>query len=161
MRTMWGVCTKILIASLTLFFGVILRSQDHAANEDLRSRLTGAWRLVWMEDQGADGKVHRFERMGMLDFSRDGHMSVQIMARNPSELPAAEATKYYQGGYAAYYGRYELNERARTITYHVEGALVQTLIGTDLIRKYEFQGSQLVIKPVRPDEHWVFAWERY
>jgi hypothetical protein len=146
---------------LALYFGVMLCGQDRVAQKGLRDRLTGAWRLVWMEDQGADGKIHRFGRTGILDFSRDGHMSVQIMAPKPSELPAAEATKYYQGGYAAYYGRYDLDERAHTLTYHVEGALVRSLIGTDLIRRYEFQGSQLVIKPFRSDEHWVFAWEHY
>lgn len=141
------------MSSVTVFFAVILCGQDRAAQGDLRSRLTGAWRLAWMEDQGADGKFHRFERIGMLNFSRDGHMSVQIMAREPSELVAAVATKYYQGGYSAYYGRYDVDERAQTVTYHVEGALVRTLIVTDLIRKYEFSGDQLVIKPFGRDEH--------
>ena len=52
---------------------------------------------------------------------------------------------------------YEVNERDHTFTFHVEGALVRSLIGKDLPRAYEFSGKQLIVKSTRPDEHWRVA----
>lgn len=46
-----------------------------------------------------------------------------------------------------------------TFTFHVEGALVRTLIGKALRRRYEFSGDQLIVKSVNPNEHWKVAWE--
>jgi hypothetical protein len=68
--------------------------------------------------------------------------------------------QYAQGGYEASFGRYEIDERAHAFTYHVEGALVRTLIGKDLTRVYELSGKQLIVKSASPNEHWRVAWER-
>jgi Lipocalin-like domain len=54
-----------------------------------------------------------------------------------------------------------VDENAHAFTFHVEGALVRTLIGKDLPRAYEFRGNQLIVKSTRADEHWRVAWERY
>ena len=137
------------------------RNQDGPASEGIRDRLIGAWRLAWLEEPGADGKLHRADRTGTLVYTRDGHMSVQIMARNPEELPAGGPVQYEHGGYEAYYGRYDIDERAHSVTHHVEGALVRSLIGKDLTRVYEFTGGQLILKSSRQDEHWTIAWEHY
>jgi len=97
----------------------------------------------------------------MLVYTSDGHMSVQVMERDPQTQTSAGAEQYSQGGYEASYGTYVVDERARTFTFHVEGALVRTLVGKDLPRAYEFSGGQLIVKSTRPDEHWRVAWERY
>jgi len=88
-------------------------------------------------------------------------MSVQIMAREPEALPSAGPVQYEQCGYEAYYGKYEVDERAHSVTHHVEGALVRTLIGRDLTRVYGFSGKQLILKSSREDEHWTITWEHY
>jgi hypothetical protein len=136
-------------------------NQDRAVKEGIQARLIGAWRLAWIEEQGAGGKLHRADRTGILVYTRDGHMSVQIMARESGAPPAAGPVQYEQGGYEAYYGRYDVDEPAHSVTHHVEGALVRTLIGHDLTRVYRFSGKQLILKSSRPDEHWTIAWERY
>ena len=46
-------------------------------------------------------------------------------------------------------------------TFHVEGALVRSLVGKDLPRSFEFSGNQLIVKSTRPDEHWKVTWEHY
>jgi hypothetical protein len=66
-----------------------------------------------------------------------------------------------QGGYEASYGRYDIDERAQAWTFHVEGAMVRSLVGKDLKRRYEFSGNQLIVTSSSPDEHWRVAWERY
>ncbi len=135
--------------------------QDHEVHTDIRDRFVGAWRLVLLEAEGADGKIHRADSTGLLVFTRDGHMSVQVMERNPQAQTPAGPEQYSQGGYEASFGKYEIDESTHTFTFHVEGALVRALIGKDLPRVFEFSGKQLLVKSTRPDEHWRVAWERY
>jgi len=134
--------------------------QDRSAENGVDDRLVGAWRLVWLEEPGADGKVHKADCTGLLVYTRDGHMSVQVMYRDSQVGSGAAPAQYAQGGYEASYGRYQEDD-AHTFTFHVEGALVRTLIGKDLKRVYEFSGNQLIVKSPDPNEHWRVAWERY
>ena len=69
--------------------------------------------------------------------------------------------QYVQGGYEASFGTYEIDEPAHHFIFHVEGALVRSLIGKDLTRVFEFSGKQLIVKSSDPDEHWRVAWEHY
>jgi len=128
----------------------------------IKEKLIGAWRLAWLEEQGADGKMSRIvDRKGTLLYSRDGHMSVQIMLPTAEDVPKGNPVQYDRGGYEAYYGTYDVNEQTHSVTHHVEGALVRALVGKDLTRVYHFEGGQLVLKSSRADEHWTIAWERY
>jgi len=150
---------------VSLFIGVtamtLSGSQDRGGNDGIRDRFIGAWRLAWLEEEGADGKVHRAECAGLLVYTRDGHMSVQVIFRNPQAGTNAAPVQYAQGGYEASFGTYEIDERAHSFTYHVEGALVRTLMGKDVTRVYDFLGKQLIVKSYSPDEHWRVAWEHY
>jgi hypothetical protein len=150
---------------VSLFIGMTAMtlpgSQERSGSEGIRGRFVRAWRLSWLEEQGADGKIHRADSTGLLVFTRDGHMSVQVMYRNPQPGTNAAPVQYEQGGYEASFGTYEIDESTQTFTFHVEGALVRTLIGKDLPRAFEFSGKQLIVKPTRPDEHWRVAWEHY
>jgi hypothetical protein len=136
-------------------------SQDRGGDESTRGRFVGAWRLAWLEEEGADGKIHRADCTGLLVYTRDGHMSVQVMYRNQQAGTNAAPVQYAQGGYEASFGRYEIDERARNFTFHVEGALVRALIGKNLTRVYDFSGKQLIVKSSSLDEHWTVAWEHY
>jgi hypothetical protein len=149
-----------VIALLAAMNPAILSSQDRASAESIRDRFVGAWRLAWLEEPGADGQVHNVDCTGLLVYTRDGHMSVQVMYRNPPSENMAAPVQYAQGGYEASFGRYEIND-AHTFTFHVEGALVRTLIGKDLRRVYELSGNQLIVKSPDPTEHWRVAWEHY
>ena len=154
-----------LLEIVTLFVGMttmtLSGSQDRGVNEGIRDRFIGAWQLAWLEQQRADGQVHRIDCCGMLVYTRDGHMSVQVMEREPQAQTPDGPDQYSQGGYEASYGRYEIDESTHTFTFHVEGALVRTLIGKILPRAYEFSGKQLIVKSTRADEHWRVAWEHY
>ena len=154
------------VASLLIgMTAVTLIAQDRDASDGIRDRFVGAWRLSWLEEQGADGKIHRADCTGLLVYTRDGHMSVQVMYRNPqaNSQAATSATpvQYAQGGYEASFGTYEIDKSNRTFTFHVEGAMVRTLVGRDLPRAFEFSGKQLIVKSTHPEEHWRVAWEHY
>jgi Lipocalin-like domain len=138
-----------------------LSSQGRGGSDGIQERFVGAWRLASLEQEGADGKLHKADSTGLLVFTRDHHMSVQVMERNPQAQTPAGPERYSQGGYEASFGTYEIDERVHSFTYHVEGALVRTLIGKDLTRAFEFSGKQLIVKSSSPDEHWRVAWEHY
>ncbi len=156
-----GVVSLLVgIAAMTLSAG-----QDRGTNDGIQDRFVGAWRLASLETQSADGKTHRADSTGLLVFTRDGHMSVQVMERNPhsqtTKQTSAEPEQYSQGGYEASFGTYQIDENAHTFTYHVEGALVRTLIGKDLPRAFALSGKQLIVKSTHSDEHWKATWEHY
>ena len=78
-----------------LFIGMIAPlsgGQDRGAGDVMQDRFVGAWRLAWLEEQGSDGKIHRADCTGLLVFTRDGHMSVQVMYRNLQAGPQAPTT---------------------------------------------------------------------
>jgi hypothetical protein len=137
------------------------RAQARGAGDETRDRFIGAWRLVRLEEPGPDGRVHRADCTGMFVFTRDGHAAVQVMYRSPEAGAASGPVQYAHGGYEATFGRYEIDPSAHTFTYHVEGALVRSLIGKDLVRSFELSGNQLIVKSSNPDERWRVAWERY
>ena len=161
MCSLLRVAMALVCVALPITSSVDLRgSQATPAAQSDRERFVGAWRLAWLEEPGADGKVHRADCTGLFVFTGDGFASVQVMYRNPGGGDAGPV-QYAQGGYEASYGRYDVDERTQTWTFHVEGALVRRLVGQDLKRRYEFSGNQLIVTPSSPGERWRVAWERY
>jgi hypothetical protein len=150
------VCLCVGMTAKTLSGG-----QDRGGSGDIRDQFVGAWRLAWLEEPDADGKVHRVDCTGLLVYTRDGHMTVQVMYKNPPTGTSAAPMQYAQGGYEASFGTYEIDESTHTFRFHVEGALVRTLVGKDLRRAFELSGKQLIVKSTHPEEHWRVAWEHY
>jgi lipocalin-like protein len=155
---MWAVVIVLNLSGLSS-----PQSVQTASSASAREKLIGAWRLAWDEEEGADGKMHRaVDHRGTIVYTQDGHMSVQIMLPGTDDARrVTNPVKYDQGGYEAYYGTYEIDEQAHTVTHHVEGALVRALVGKNLTRVYRFEDRQLILKSSRPDEHWTIAWEHY
>jgi hypothetical protein len=162
MKAIWGwIFAAVIVLALS---GVsVPQSSEKSDASSGKEKLFGAWRLAWEEEQGADGKMNRIvDHKGTIVYTRDGHMSVQIMLPNTDDpRSVSNPVKYDQGGYEAYYGTYEVNEQAHTVTHHVQGSLVRALVGKDLTRVYRFSDGQLILKSSRPDEHWTIAWEHY
>jgi len=130
-----------------------------ADTTSVREKLLGSWRLVARDEQNAEGKIqNRTDAIGVIMYTADGHMAVQIMVPEHGELPN-NPVQYQQGGYEAYQGTYSIDEKAHTVTHHVESALVRSLIGKDLTRVYRFEGKRLILRSSRPDEHWTITWE--
>jgi len=148
-----------VVAVLSLASSAVAQDGAKTPDGSVRSKLIGAWRLVWDEDQGSDGKMIRLDETGIIMYTADGHMAVQIRTNRPA-TPSGPV-QYDQGGYEGYYGTYEVNEKEHTVTHHVEGALVKDLIAKDLTRVYKFEGTQLVLRSSRTDEHWTICWEHY
>lgn len=145
-------------AFLLLALATILSAQGHSTKST--DRFIGAWKLASLEEPDATGAVHKADCTGLLVYTADGHMSVQVMYRNAHPGGQSGPVQYAQGGYEASFGRYEINDD-HTFTFHVDGAMVRSLIGKDLPRSYELSGNQLVVKSTDPKERWRVTWERY
>jgi len=146
----------LLLAVVLLGAGFVAPSAPEAPNRNTETTnpLVGAWKLVSLEELNEDGQVHKADCAGMFVFTSDGKASVQVMYQN-----AQPGSAYAAGGYEASYGSYRIND-ASTFTFHIEGALVRTLIGKDLKRAYEISGNRLTVKSTNPTEHWKIVWER-
>jgi hypothetical protein len=153
--------TFLLFAMTTLSGPALSGGQNRVVNERVQDRFIGAWQLVQLEEPYADGKMHKADCTGLLVYTRDGHMSVQVMYRNPQNGGQAGPVQYAQGGYEASFGTYEIDESGHAFTFHVEGAIVRSLIGKDLKRVYELSDNQLIVKSSNPNEHWRVAWDHY
>lgn len=122
-----------------------------------RERLIGAWHLVALANPGPDGKITPLTGLtGTLIYTRDGHMSVQIMY---PESDSALSNDYIKSGYEASFGTYEVDEATHTVTHHVEGSITRGLVGKRLTRAFHFSAGYLIIQSTRPDEHWSVTWE--
>jgi Lipocalin-like domain len=135
----------------------------------------GTWRLVSAEFRRADGAVlHLYGRdpVGMLVYDVQGHMIGQIMRRDRPALPAskqvANALEDYQAiikGSVAYFGTYEVDFVAGTITHHVQGSLIPDWVGIGQVRLFAFAGERLTLRTPSTPLHGttlegVLIWER-
>jgi hypothetical protein len=132
-----------------------------ATEGSAKQKLIGAWHLTRIEAPGPDGKSSAAAQpKGMLIYTLDGQMSVQLMYPKSANVPSNE---YVQDGYEASFGSYDVDEETHTLTHHVWGSNTRDLlVGKDLPRVYQFsEDGHLIIRSARPDEHWSVTWERY
>jgi Lipocalin-like domain len=149
----------IRFAILVAVVPLIAVSQARAADKTDREKLIGAWRLASIA--GPDGKpVTTGLPIGMLIYTRDGHVSVQLMYPKSA---GALSNEYVHNGYEASFGSYDVNDASHTVTHHVLGSNTgDLLVGKDLPRAYRFSADgHLILKSTRPDEHWSVRWEHY
>ena len=156
--------TRRFIVLAVLVFAVFAHAQSTkkiSSSGGAKEKLIGAWHLVHIDAPGPDGKPAPVPQpKGMLIYTRDGHMSVQLMYPESAKNLSNE---YVLNGYEASFGSYDVDEIAHTVTHHVQGSNTRTLlVGKDLPRKFEFTADgHLVIRSARPDEHWSVTWEHY
>ncbi|MBX9772856.1 MAG: lipocalin-like domain-containing protein [Xanthobacteraceae bacterium] len=119
-------------------------------DSDVARRLIGAWRYAGTTVDGAP-RADRTNPRGIIIYDRSGHMAVQIM---PGREQARTAPP---SAFICYFGTWSLDERAGTVTHHREGDL-RTDGEIDAVRKYEFVGDRLILRPV--DRAQEIMWER-
>lgn len=155
---------KAIQIAILAAFAISAVAQNHpAAGSDPgpssdKVRLIGAWHLASIT--GPDGEPVSTAPTGMLIYTRDGHMSVQLMYPKTDN---ALSNQYVQAGYEASFGSYDVDEARHMVTHHVQGSITrELLIGKDLPRIYQFTSDgHLIIRSAHPDEHWSVTWEHY
>ncbi len=145
---------------------------ERQAAPKVAAQLLGVWDLLSYEDHCPNGEVLHWwgqRPSGVLTYSRSGRMAVQFMRDprptfaagrvwgpdNQKLLPTASATEIRDAfaGYYAYFGTYEVDERAQTVTHHITASLRSHEVGTDNVRPFKLSGDQLVLRfPVTADD---------
>ena len=103
-----------------------------STRNSLKRRLVGRWRLLSYSAHPDDGpQVYPLgaSARGVLDYSPEGNVSVHIMG----------------AGYFAYYGYYTVDERAATVTHHLELCSERSLAGASNLRHIALEGARLVL----------------
>ena len=151
----------VIAAMAVSIFACAQSAKEVGGRGGAKENLIGAWHLVHIDAPGPDGKsVPIRQPKGMLIYTRDGHMSVQLMYPESANTLSNE---YVLNGYEASFGSYDVDEIAHTVTHHVQGSITRDLlVGKDLPRKFEFTADRhLIIRSARADEHWSVTWEHY
>jgi hypothetical protein len=131
-----------------------------AAEGEIRRKLQGAWRYIGTRlngqnwDRGANPK-------GMIYYGPHGEMSVQIapdVARTrAANVMTPDDAFLALKDYIAYFGTYSIDEAAGTVTHHRQ-ATIQPGDAGDFVRRIEFIGDRLVLRP--PNSTLEVTWER-
>jgi hypothetical protein len=121
---------------------------------------------------GLETDTYGPEPLGYLVYDKDGHMSVQIArsdrtpftSSDPSRASPEELKNAFDG-YFGYFGRYTVDERAGTVTHHVESCSYPNFVGTDQRRFFTWQGDHLVLsappeRTDRSDVSYLATWVR-
>jgi hypothetical protein len=117
----------------------------------LRRKLVGRWQLLAYTARPVRGEEVfplGAGARGVLDYSREGNVSVHIMGER----------------YFAYSGYYTVDEKARTVTHHLELCSDRNLAGASNLRHIALEGASLVLSgPMSLDgkPHTIrVVWER-
>lgn len=152
---------SIAVWSLLVFANNTLGEQE--SSQRIKKQLVGTWKLV-SYDVGTTHPMGR-DPVGLLIYTGDGRMSLQAMlpgrprfvgeASTGHEHGTPEEVVSAYGGYIAYFGTYEVNERG-SVTHRIEGSLFPNWVGRDQIELFKLSGDRLEfgIDPIR------YTWKR-
>src|SRR5262245_28359201 len=120
-----------------------------------RDHLVGSWKLSSFEAHSPDGHLSHpmgENASGLLIYTATRRMSVQLMRRDRPHFAAGnrlqgtpEEIKAAFEGFVGYWGTFDVDEKAKTVTHHVAGASFPNWIGTDQKRFYEFDRDRLTL----------------
>ena len=158
MVTALRLLTLPFIATVALDF----QSPAPRSASDATQRIAGTWQLMSRTVTRADGTrivdpVLGEKPAGRLIYDASGAMSLQMMRtgrKGAISSPANARDKTNPRailGYDSYFGRYTVDEKAGTVTHHVEGSLFPEDLGSDWVRPFTLEGDTLTLRLTSED----------
>ena len=121
-----------------------------------KEKFAGVWKLISVEYLSEDGEVNYQvgrEPIGRLIYDSKENVSVHIFdvrrpkfASNDCLKGTPEEIKSAFEGSRCYFGTYEVDEKRKVVTHHVQGSIYPNLIGVDNDRYYDFSGNCLTLR---------------
>lgn len=121
----------------------------------VKEQFVGTWQLVSSEFRRSDGTIiypYGQDAIGTLYYDATGNMAVQLLrtdrpffAAGDRQQGTTEEIKAAFEGSLAYFGRYEVDEQAKTVTHHVIGCTFPNWIGQPQKRFFAFADNQLIL----------------
>lgn len=143
MRIRWSLLVALVASSVAVATTSLTAQSEDEAVARIRQQLVGSYRLVSFVSTDPSGKETLSPyRIGQISYDASGRMSAQLMygervsftaGTPPTEAQRAAA----YSSYLAYFGRYVIDAKARTVTHHVEGSTNPSLVSTPLVRHFE------------------------
>ncbi len=140
-----------LIALLLALSGGFAFAQDV-----LKPKLLGAWRLTAYFAEGPNGNVIYPlgpDAVGFIMYTTDGHMSASLMrpirpkfASTDMMAGASEEHATAAAGYLSYAGTFDVDEANEVVVHHLKIALAPNWIGNDFKRKVILDGDKLELR---------------
>ncbi len=128
---------------------------------EIGKKLPGAWRYLGTRINGANWDRGASPK-GMIYYGPHGEMSVQIapdvVRPRAGEMMTPDEAFIAVKDYIAYFGTYSIDEAAGTVTHHREATIQPGDKGEDYVRRVEFVGDRLVLRP--PNSTLEVTWER-
>lgn len=141
-------------------------TQSDAAR--VKQQFVGSFKLISYTSFDANGAATLLPyTVGQISYDAAGRMSAQLMRSERERLPQrpseAERAAAYSG-FISYFGHYEVDPVKRTVTHHVEGAMSPNMVGSPLVRYFEFSadGGSLFLSVKEGDRvTGKLQWDRY
>jgi len=151
--------TVLRLMALPFLITLALDLQAPAAqpSNTAAQRIVGTWQLMTRTVSRPDGTkivdpVLGEKPSGRLVYDASGAMSLQMMRtgrKDAISTPAKARDKSNPRivlGYDSYFGRYTVDEKASTVTHHVEGSLFPEDLGEDWVRPFTLEGITLTLR---------------
>ena len=139
---------RVRVAVMAVATASVVASGGPSAQEPLRARLIGQWRLVSTE-QVREGEPPSLgaATLGLITYTADGHMLAQLAPATRPKVRAADATpdqvKELLRSHTSYFGTFTVDEGTRTVTHHRDGSQVPG--ERDFVRTIELAGTRLTL----------------
>ena len=152
MRLTILLCTAICLSTDPLL------AQQSAAD------FVGTWELASIEARTEGGEwvpallPISGRPVGIIMYDDKGNMAVQITTEPRAVETPAEAPEIVHG-YIAYYGKYEVDTRAGTVTHHRRNHINPDLGNLSVVRHFRFSGDTLTLV-VAPAQQLRLQWLR-
>jgi hypothetical protein len=130
------------------------------AEDSLKSKLLGAWRLTsYLAESPSGEAIYPLgsDATGYIIYTQDGHMSATVMR---ATRPKFSSTDVMSGtieehataaaGYLSYAGTYEIDEANGIVIHHIKTALIPNWIGNDFKRKVLLDQDKLELRALAP-----------
>jgi hypothetical protein len=140
---------------ITLLAGAVLlaASFSHPAAAQSAKALVGTWApasAVITQPDGSKTEVFGPRPTGMLIFTADGHYALVIrngdlpkIAANSRQKGTAAENQAVVAGSIAHYGRYTVEPKAGTVTFHIQASTYANWDGQTQKRPFTVKGDQL------------------
>ena len=151
-----AIALRTLLLPLLLTIAVDAQTPAPRAPVTAAQRIVGTWQLITRTVKRADGSividpVLGEKPSGRLVYDAGGAMSLQMMRTGRKDAISAPANPRDKSnprvilGYDSYFGRYTVDEKAGTVTHHVEGSLFPEDLGDDWVRPFTLKGDTLTL----------------
>ena len=151
------IAFRLLVLPFMVTVALDLQAQAPRPATGAAQRIIGTWQLMTRTVQRADGAtivdpVLGEKPSGRLVYDANGAMMLQMMRTGRKDAISTPANSRDKAnprvvlGYDSYFGRYTIDERAGTVTHHVEGSLFPEDLGADWVRPFTLEGDTLTLR---------------